>query len=358
MTSLKPITALAILSLLLTAPPVEADDVVEKARAKIEQLSPSERDMLRRRWEQFQQLPRLERNRLRDVYRQLAEAPDRDELRAIGNRYHEWLEELPPLTRSELLAMEPERRVERIKQLLERQAESDLRRFDATKATALRQWMPEQAERMISRLPESQRDKYAWIRNPRARLLALGSKGFGPDGRTDFRRLVRDEDLVALRAALPSLAAEQLAKLSAEQQWKLIGAWIRQAFHRRRHPGAETSEGLGATQFEQHLIDMVENELSDEQRDRILALPPDKMRDELIRMYMKRTGRGGPPSFRGRGFRGPPPPGPPPHDRPTPRAKPSEQRRPAIRRPPPSQRDRSPGPPSDARPPRRPAENP
>jgi len=282
-----------------------------------EQLTPSDRDMLRRRWEQFRQLPRSDRKRLRDVYKQLAEAPDRDELRAIGNRYHEWLEELPPLTRSELLTMEPERRIERIKQLLRRQAESDLRRFDATKAAALHQWMADQAERMISRLPESQREKYAWIRNPRARLLALGARGVGPDGRTDLRHLLRDEDLVAFRTTLPSPAAEQMAKLPTEQQWKLIGGWIRQAFHRRRHPDAKTAEGVGDTQFEQRLIDMVENDLSDEQRDRILALPPEKMRDELIRMYMKRSGHGGPPNFRGRGFRGPKPSGFPPRDRPS-----------------------------------------
>jgi hypothetical protein len=284
------VAVLAILLPILAARGMLGADSPRQARAEIDRLSPSQRDELRRRWERFRELPRAEQQQLRHLHEQLSQAPDRAELQQTAESYHKWLSELPPLTRSELLAMPPEQRIEHIERLLDQRAKADLRKFDREKATALRAWLAEQADRMIERLPEARRTRVERIRDPRARRMTMAMLWNAPRAKSELRELLRDDDLDSLRHAMPEPTAQQMASLPPQQQWRLVDGWIRQAVQRRWRTDGGPDDGMLGSDVEQRLMDLVEHELDDEELDRLMSLPPEQMRGELMRLYLKRNG--------------------------------------------------------------------
>jgi hypothetical protein len=224
-------------------------------------------------------------------------------------KYHAWLKTLPPLTRSELLDLEPAERIERIKQLRERQRLEDIKQLDEAKVKVLGRWLAEQTERLMDRLPEPARSRIEAIEDPRARWWAMAMTWKRAQRGGGMFRQMRAEDLAELRSALPEPVADEMARHPIEDQWKLVGDWIKQLLRRRW--GSGPGEGAPGPEFGDRLADFFENEVSDAEAGRLMEMPPDQMRSELLRLYFERNGRRpehmGPPPGRGPGHgrRGP-----------------------------------------------------
>ena len=71
-------------------------------RRQIEQMSPGQRDRLEENLRQFQHMSESERDTLRALDRQIAEAPDADQLRGTLAQYERWLATLSPFQRQQL----------------------------------------------------------------------------------------------------------------------------------------------------------------------------------------------------------------------------------------------------------------
>lgn len=300
---LVPLIIVVALASLSWPMPRAAGQSVAEARAKIDALSVDQREKLRHRWEEFRELPAEERSRIRALHHHLETDPDGAELRGVADRYATWLKQLPPLTRSELQSLPADKRIERIRKIMKQQEASALKELDESEAEIVRQWLSEHADRLIARLPDPIRHRLMRIEDARGRRFALIMMWNAPQSRHDFRRLLREEDLAPLRQALPADVSGAMKDLPTEQQWRLVEGWIRQLVQHRWRQGRDAS-GFG-TRGEEQLLELFESGLSDEQVDRLVNMPPDQMRGELLRLYMERRGVG-PRGGSGRRGRGPP----------------------------------------------------
>jgi hypothetical protein len=97
-----------------------ADTYAERA-AKVQGLSEADKTALLAKKQRFDELKDSEKQRLRQLHEQLSAAPDAAQLQKVMGRYCDWLKSLEPTERATLLSMEPDKRIERIKEIVSRQ---------------------------------------------------------------------------------------------------------------------------------------------------------------------------------------------------------------------------------------------
>jgi len=288
---------------------VSADDV-EAARRKIEQMPPEHKEELLRRYRQFMALKPGARERIRRFHRQLHADRQSQQLRATLYRYHAWLDTLPAVTRYELRDLEPAERIERIKQIMARS-----RREPTPEDLArLRRWVLDYAankrREFLERIPEERREHFAELDERGQTWIAMRllmhrwhSRGQPPT--------LDETDRAKIHDSLTPETRAWLDKRPAPEQGRILFNWIRRAMWAKR-PGQPPEDGPPEALGE-HLDRFFTEELDEDQRDRLLRMPPDEMQRELLSLFMekKKGGPDGPKFHRGGGppGRGPGRPG-------------------------------------------------
>jgi hypothetical protein len=92
---------------------------------------------------------------------------------------------------------------------------------------------------------------------------------------------ISEAEMARLRAGLTEDLRRSLDARPAAEQPGLIAAWLREA---------------ASAELDERLADFFENTLGDEDRDRLMGLPPDDMYGELCRLYDANMVKQGKPS--------------------------------------------------------------
>ena len=89
--------------------------------ARLESLSAEQKEELLRKKERFDALKEEEKDRLRELHRDIITAPNAARLQRVMSRYTQWLSSLTSAQRSELLTLPADERIDKIKELLKQQ---------------------------------------------------------------------------------------------------------------------------------------------------------------------------------------------------------------------------------------------
>ncbi len=267
---------------------LRADESIADRRKHVESLMPEEKDELRRREERFAALDPAEQDRLRCLQREIDQDGEAEHLRLVMYNYHKWLMTLPDFRRTELLEMEPEQRLKRIKTLLQEQAQREATKMNSKDIAGVTHWLDDFARRhgphFLEMLPERQRpvaaqrfaqlsaaerDREFW------RLIWWRLQGGGGGAKVP---LLAESEMVQLRTYLTPETRARLEARSHNEQWTIVSAWLMQIFRQQFK-----ASGLGASDDE--VARYFEQSLSDEERDRLLRLPSDEMQRQLRQKY-------------------------------------------------------------------------
>lgn len=305
---------MAVACLLGAAPALaEAQDVAER-RERLEGLSTQEKEELRQKQESFVSLPEQEQARIRQLHEELNKSPDGQQLRGVLERYHAWLATLSSGERAELLSLPADKRLERIKAMIQSQEDARFRSEVQDKLTredreAIVKWLlafvDEHKAEILDSLPKDQLPPP----DDRWPLMFVMLRGWGEGNlemprpkQTDIQDLINTLSPDA-KEALTSVREPQ-KRMEVAQKW--IGAAI--ASRRWRSPPAVSREEL-----RKFYVD----KLNASERERLEALAPEEMQRALQRMYFEHEfrargpgiGPGGPGRGNGpgpfRGTRGP-----------------------------------------------------
>jgi hypothetical protein len=324
------------------------------ARSYVEGLRPDQREALARRFEKFTALPAEEQQRLRALQSELSVDPDRDELWQTLVRYHEWLTGLSPGERADLAELPPDKRLERVKQMLDDQETRLAVRLGAGRlmpgdARAILEWMEDVAvarrDEILSSLPEHRRQWIAGLDEipQRRHLLVAGWQLWGVGGNSGPP--IDQEELQSLLQKLSPDARAALTTVPANRRLRAARELAQAAVRARLWSTGGFAFGASVSRDE---LRNVFEQLSPSERARLEALPSEEMQQHLRRRYYQRRWGEGPgrdgPWRDGSGRDGPardgsPRGGPSAEDDPRPR------REPGMRLPPGPPGERPPGPP-------------
>jgi len=309
----KPVSYPASSSVITLSDPAEI-------RKHIAGLTDAEKVELRRKIERFQQLSPSEQARMKAIHEELMQAPDRDELIAVMQRYYEWFKLLTPSQRGELETLEPAQRISWIQKTRNEM-------LTAAFSRALFSFPPERLRTLLQdsmRVPPEERlppgDVAVLVRfveslaaergeellahlnsGEKQDLLRRLSRVTDPQQRRDFLAItwfqwqldhpeqasaLTPQELEELRKQFSPGTRARLESLSTEEQLKRVAQWIRSyVFFKYVMPRVWADMRRAVS--EQELGRFVEENLTREEREKLLALPPDEMQRELTRRYLR-----------------------------------------------------------------------
>ncbi len=308
----------------------------------VARISAADRQALRERQIRFQAESAAKQAAYRQLHRDLAASPEAESLLRTLHQYCDWLATLSQSQRAELIDLPAAQRIERIRQLKERQAQDWLRenaigitRSDALAVlTFFRGYLERNQEAILNQLAPGQRERIERLDNKRVRLMALGN--LVSRGEVEQLPPIRPDELRRLENML-SPEARQLWDRAGDEASRrdLIGSWMRAIVTRSFRAPPVPAEVL-----EEFYL----SRLTPEQQDALNQLPPDEMSRRLREWYFRMNfdapeWRSGDPRRNRRpdGWRGRPP-GEPPPGPPDGRPGPSEEGRPPGPAPPPFDR--------------------
>ncbi|MES1213460.1 MAG: hypothetical protein ABUL64_02645 [Singulisphaera sp.] len=256
--------ALATVTLSLSVAWAGAGETLDERRARIAQMDPQQREQLGQNYDRFQRLDPAEQDRLRALSAEIDADPQSDELRKTMHAYYDWLSELPASQRIMLSALPAEERLKRIDEL--RGAQAQGRRFRLT--------------------PPDVKAVNAWItRHDLPKRWAEAQRGGTPAG-------VTPEELADLRSSLSEPAQQALdANQGEEEQRRLVRSWVFQA----RIPGWSGDRRGMRRPSTDELHELFKNDLTDNERAYLRALPPEQMQRELGHLWREHRGKQGDP---------------------------------------------------------------
>ena len=270
------------------------DDELAERREQVRQMSAEEKARLLENKERFDRLPESEKARLRKVHEQVAADSDSDQLRGVLVRYDQWLSDLSITDSNSVRSLPPEKRVEKIKKLrqkqLQTQIDKEVREMVLTPKdwNAIRGWWVDFVKRneakLLAKMPQHLR---AGMKNlsPERRLqrlqwMALGQRK-GP-GR--FRQPIKPsaEDVKKLISQLSPEARERLNKIkSHDKQWQMVVGWVQSAVRKKLRTA------IAPYVASKELERFFKEDLSPEVQARLKKMPEQTRRRELTKMYFK-----------------------------------------------------------------------
>lgn len=310
----------------------------QEIRRQIAAMGEAEKYALRQKMERFLKLPASERERMLRVHQELATAADRAELVLILQRYYQWYKLLTPAQRGEMEALRAEDRIawirrtrnemvaaainrtlfnlppERIRQLLESSATSRPEDRPAPEDVfVLMQFIENTAaqrgEQLLDRLSPQERQtlisKLNQLDDPQQRkeFLAITWLQWHLD-HPDQSAVLTAQELDELMGKFSPPTQARLRALPRDEQLKRVSQWIRgSVFFRYVMPRVWAD--MRRPVSEQELSRFVEEQLSQEERAALLALPPEEMQRELTRRYLRWRYPGVGMGWHTRGGRGP-----------------------------------------------------
>jgi hypothetical protein len=285
-------------------------------RRWIDGLTLDDQLTLRTRYNRFRAFSPEHQQRLRKLHGQLLSSPDAARLQETMSRYQQWLDGQPSSRQFELRAMPEDQRVRAIvRQVRENRSRDRLELTDAQIDKMVQQVqrrMPEMRTRIHAEMsPEDRRHMASLDGRKRGKVLLRWIAQHDPAAAEPLHEEVLE--------ILTEAQREQFQTLSSQDQRTAIFRWLLRAG--RFHP---SSRNRRAEVGEQALEDFFAEELDVAQREELLALPRDVMRNRLKRLYWGIEGRPrfegqpgrrpGPPDRHFRDVRPGPPRSPPPRD--------------------------------------------
>jgi hypothetical protein len=291
--------------------------------ARLKEMTPDQKEDLRRKKQRFDELSTDEQKRLRDLHQAIAGDPNAQELSDTVTRYNRWLANLDSTERSTLLDIkDPAQRIARIKELMQQQ---EKRRFDqyfanlpeedrktifswlgefvAAHADAIRERLPPPVRQRIDDAPDEEakrREIFAhWQRWRREFNLPFPS---ADDYSALFKRFSAETQKTIDSSVANELSKEPEDQRTPErqhalQQQRITELW-RTALYSRFFPQ------IGVDELLKYYAAMKPD---DQRRKQLDGKEGEELRRELQRMYNWEHGfgrGGGPPGTPGggRGF--------------------------------------------------------
>jgi hypothetical protein len=289
-----------------SAPPAAtAEEDPSSRRESLAQLQPHEQQELLRKYERFRAIPPEEQQRLRDLQAQISANPDSQRLHQVLARYHAWLKTITPSQRAALADLPPDERVAQIKLIQRRQEDAQrlqpLTREDRGK---IRRWIDALIDQHRAELVAGISERYRkWFddADPLQKRMALVYIIFGRSRDDAIESRVTQDDINRLAAELSPTARAELDKADTlEAQGKLVRGWIFATL--RRYDSWQSGRRENPVVGEE-LLQFLQNDVPQAERERLLKMPREEMLRELRRMYFEQ-GRGprrGPEGFRSPG---------------------------------------------------------
>jgi hypothetical protein len=304
-----------------------ADDRAAENAERIKQMSPDQKDDLRRKKQRFDELSDDEKQRLRDLHAAIVSDPSATELSHTVTRYTRWLSSLEASERSILLDIkDPEQRIARIKELMQQQEERRFRQYFSNlpedDRKTIYKWLSEfiaaHADEIVQRLPPHVKQRIADAEGDEARRRELFGSWlrwrrefnlpyFKSEDYLDlFKKFSPETQKTIESSAVNALSSEPEDQRTSERQLALqqqrVEELARTALYSRFFPQISQQELL------KYYDAMKPDDL---RRKQLEGKEGEELRRELQRMYnWEHGGRGGPPNQSGgRGF-GPPSGGP------------------------------------------------
>ncbi len=288
-------------------PSASVEESIASRRQRVERMSPEAKEQLLHAEDRFTASPAGEQQRLRRLYEDVRNDPDAERLRAIMHAYHEWLKLLPALTWAELAEGETDERIALVKKhLQEEERWGGGWRLNAADLAALRSWMDDCATRheadykntLTTKKERQQFSEHNEAIRHQMMLNYLHWHWQIPSSRK-LPLLMTTQDLAWLGERLSPEAEKRLAGKMPQQQSRIVAVWLRQSFRRafeERRPHGPLSRN-----DDERLAEFFEKDLSDAERDRLLAMPGEEMQWALQRQFLLRSRPPQPPPGRNRG---------------------------------------------------------
>jgi len=263
-------------------------------RLRLEDLSLTEQEELRRKQELFNKLDETEQQRMRELHAAISASSNSQRLRDVMLQYHQWLKSLTGKQRADLLKLPPEERIEEINRLMEEQRERRFRDLVRTPLApedvrAIFGWLNHYAsthkDELLAMLPEQMRERISRpdvppVMKVRMLLMALGHRR--PNASLPSPT---DEDLQKLRDSLSDEAKAALAEVpSRAQKLQLVRQWVKAAVASRMAPQLSRERLLAFyREYRQRTPDKQRVEELD-------SLPPDEFYEEVRKLYFRNRG--------------------------------------------------------------------
>lgn len=281
-------------------------------RETLEALSPDEKTALFQKKVRFDALPPAEQTRLRELNTAITKSAHSEQLHTTLDRYHEWLKTLTTKQRADLLELPADKRIERIKEIMQEQERARLRELGGQKLPeadieAIFNWIDafvqEHEEEYLQRFSESHRERVKDLDAAARRrdimrsiVFSRGPRSDWPLPTGDYLDQMKPKLSPATRAALDSAKTPE-EKLQLARRWAFDAMWSR-AF----------------TKASEEDLRKIYDELPAEHRERLDRKSPEDMKRELtwhyrMKQWPGREGWRGPGFGYPGGFR-PPGPGP------------------------------------------------
>ena len=289
----------AQIALLLVCPLlIGGNDYLASRRQRVLEMSPAEQARLAQNRDQFDNLAPAEQARIRQLCRDIEQDENAAQLRQVMHRYCQWLETLPSNQRLDLQAMSADERLARVKKLKQ----------DARDEDGLRRWFEKHRRELVQRKPQDKRLPEA--RPDRDPRHPEALRAWAERARRDWAEripVLTAEDLASLRGELSHDTARELEALSLDEQRRKVGERIREMLKDDRI--SRWLSGPRPAVSDEELTKYFNEDLSDEQRNMLLALPGNEMHNRLRGAYQERKLGGA--AFPHKGPDGPPHEGPP-----------------------------------------------
>lgn len=255
-------------------------DLLAERRSQLAGFSPAAKNHLARNFERFERLTPDEQARRIALEAELVADPQQAELRDTMQRYQQWLKTLTSSQRAELRTLPVDKRVARVAQLRQAQEVELARRQDQRAMAALVE------SRLLSQVSDpGLRDKLAGA--PEFARRAVLFRQMGPQGMQEMRRDLTPEELAVVEPELSESLRRQLQAAGADEARQRIVSQRLREVRRQLFEG----DGLSLLAWmgqdpEPELDRFFKDDLTDQQRESLLSLPPDQMRYRLRRLYL------------------------------------------------------------------------
>lgn len=274
------------------AAPARSDESWEGRYTWIAQLPAERKTVLLNSQKRFSNLSHDEQARLHQLHDQIARDAQADDLRETMAEYYDWLSELSPGRRADLLAMPSTERLEAIRKMRGEYLAQRNRRLSPADSQVVLAWLGEQVlahrEKILEGIPNSRREHFdRMTREQQQGLLLTIAFRRSRFNSNALIEALQPEDLAALQKKVSSEAQARLAQAeSLEQQKRLITAWSYATLSQRRlmsRTFRQSSQSLSQEELETFF----EQGLTTDQRVELLSLPADEMQRELRRLYFQ-----------------------------------------------------------------------
>ena len=298
-------------------------------RSALASLPTGDKTALAAKYERFQKLPTSEQERLRALAAEFSTSGNEPELLATLRDYLRWKSKLVPQQSAMFVGLDADARLKRVQAIAAEQEAASAQEFSDADSKLVMSWLESQVrahqDKLLENLPAIVRERFETM-GSRERTWALmyyviSQKGGPGPSRFD---VVEPQALAELRGKLSPRAQARWAAAEKDPRdgddpKQLLSDWIRRSIERTvgyRGEGAASTARID----DNDLRKFFEKELSESERQRLLALSPDDMQSQLRREYLRSRGlwkepaagrfgpfprtfgsgdhRGGPPSFR------------------------------------------------------------